>query len=582
MNSKMIERKDRSFLLWRRLCLLGIAWWCIFGVCSSGRLQFVQAASQGEDEHQQQLEGAAPASCQHAWTGAECSWEPNLRPMTVQNFYGQQETETFYAYVTPDVSSFYNKTDKSLQATKPRFQGLYAKFINMGPEMINIYWRPQSNNKKTDTDPSSWSFIASIEPFGSTGTVSYIGHNIVATLSLALDDTAILTEWIIKADNSLYYHDPFQFDLNKARQQLSTDQSPLYHMQWQNKIFAEQYKIFTNGRDWLSLYKQKTAPRFHTWRADSIGQQHVVTTTEIHYVELPPKSELKRGTSVYGPRPDERGRARRHRHRDATLDLTLTVLSCSPRVFEIENFLSASEIQHLLNLAQTEKEDGDSGQQSLEPSTRHFAYDDDDSSSNNNHIRNAWISRKTDIVTDAIYRRAADVLQMDEALLRWRRATEIPEFKESLISVSEPLQLVYYTQGQEYKPHADFVIPGLVNMQPSRFATMLFYLNTVHDGDGGETIFPRWLHAQEEETSTDGDEALVVKPVAGKAILFYNLLPDGNYDERSIHASLPVAPGREKWMANFWVSACRFSWTRFLVLVDVVVCARFFLLHQEG
>jgi prolyl 4-hydroxylase len=528
-----VDAKHRSLLVCRHLCLLFISWWCFVGVFSpsSSRLVFVQAAQYYDDE--QQALGAPPASCQHAWTGAECSWEPNLRPMTVQNFYGQQETETFYAYVTPDVSSFYNKTDKSLQATKPRFQGIYAKFINMSPEMISIYWRA----KKTDVDTSSWSFIASVEPFGSTGTVSYIGHNIVATLSLGLDDT-------IQADNSLYYHDPFKFDLNKARQQLSTDQSPLYHMQWQNKFFAEQYKIFTNGRDWLSLYKQKTAPRFHTWRADAIGQVHVVTTNEIHYVELPPKSELKRGTSVYGPRPDERGRARRHRHRDATLDLTLRVLSCAPRIFEIDNFLSESEIQHLLNLAQVED-----GEHRWEPSTRHFTYNDDhdnaQSSSSNNNIRNAWISRKTDIVTDAVYRRAADVLQMDEALLRWRRKTEIPEFKESLISVSEPLQLVYYTEGQEYKPHADFTIPGLVNMQPSRFATMIIYLNTV--SDGGETIFPRWLNAET-------DEALIVKPVAGRAILFYNLLPDGNYDERTIHASLPVPQGREKWVANFWVS----------------------------
>ena len=35
-------------------------------------------------------------------------------------------------------------------------------------------------------------------------------------------------------------------------------------------------------------------------------------------------------------------------------------------------------------------------------------------------------------------------------------------------------------------------------------------------------------------------------------VLFYNLLPDGNVDERSLHAALPVLEG-EKWIANFWV-----------------------------
>lgn len=79
-------------------------------------------------------------------------------------------------------------------------------------------------------------------------------------------------------------------------------------------------------------------------------------------------------------------------------------------------------------------------------------------------------------------------------------------------------------------------MPGLIKDQPSRFATILFYLND--DMKGGETSFPRWVNA---ETS----EALKVKPERGKAILFYNLLPDGNYDERSLHAALPVLEGEK-------------------------------------
>jgi prolyl 4-hydroxylase len=86
-------------------------------------------------------------------------------------------------------------------------------------------------------------------------------------------------------------------------------------------------------------------------------------------------------------------------------------------------------------------------------------------------------------------------------------------------------------------------MPGLVNMQPSRFATILFYLND--DMEGGETTFPRWLN-------TETSEALKVKPEKGKAILFYNLLPDGNYDERSQHAALPVTKG-DKYLTNLWI-----------------------------
>lgn len=86
-------------------------------------------------------------------------------------------------------------------------------------------------------------------------------------------------------------------------------------------------------------------------------------------------------------------------------------------------------------------------------------------------------------------------------------------------------------------------MPGLVRGQPARFATLLLYLND--DMKGGETSFPLWRNA---ETSN----ALWVKPEKGKAVLFYSILPDGNYDELSEHAALPVLKG-EKWLANLWV-----------------------------
>ena len=79
-------------------------------------------------------------------------------------------------------------------------------------------------------------------------------------------------------------------------------------------------------------------------------------------------------------------------------------------------------------------------------------------------------------------------------------------------------------------------MPDLRHGQPSRFATILFYLND--EGlEGGETSFPRWVNG-------DTEKILEVKPETGKAILFYNVLPDGNYDERSQHAAKPVLKGK--------------------------------------
>ena len=51
---------------------------------------------------------------------------------------------------------------------------------------------------------------------------------------------------------------------------------------------------------------------------------------------------------------------------------------------------------------------------------------------------------------DTIYRRAADLLRIDEALLRLRSKDEFPEM-QSKRGLAEALQLVHYDVGQECK-----------------------------------------------------------------------------------------------------------------------------------
>ena len=253
----------------------------------------------------------------------------------------------------------------------------------------------------------------------------------------------------------------------------------------------------------------------------------VVTTTETHFESLPPEADLTPVTS-------EHRRLQDYRSTEPQLNLTLTVLSCEPRVFEIQNFLSEIEVDHILQLA--------TGMNLRRSTTRASGTAQETTSEATRTSRNTWVSRTKSPIVDAIYRRAADLLQLDEALLRRRTADEYPDLGTKG-SIAEDLQLVHYDVSQQYTPHHDFSIPNSRAVgQPARFATVLFYLND--DMKGGETSFPKWKNAE------TGDQ-LLVKPEVGKAILFYSVLPDGNMDERSEHAALPVIKG-EKWLTNLW------------------------------
>ncbi|KAL3799847.1 hypothetical protein ACHAWO_009968 [Cyclotella atomus] len=92
-------------------------------------------------------------------------------------------------------------------------------------------------------------------------------------------------------------------------------------------------------------------------------------------------------------------------------------------------------------------------------------------------------------------------------------------------------------QAKNTQSHHDFGYDRMSSVhQPSRSINVLLYLNDVEEG--GETSFPRWFNAE----TTGG---LDVKPEKGKAVLFYMLLPDGNSDDLSQHAALPVIKGEK-------------------------------------
>jgi prolyl 4-hydroxylase len=96
----------------------------------------------------------------------------------------------------------------------------------------------------------------------------------------------------------------------------------------------------------------------------------------------------------------------------------------------------------------------------------------------------------------------------------------------------EPLHVLRYVPGQEYKPHLD-ALPGVDNQ---RTWTALVYLN---DGyEGGETVFP--------------ELGLAARGEAGDCLVFRNVDGEGRGDPRARHAGAPVTGG-VKWLASRWI-----------------------------
>jgi prolyl 4-hydroxylase len=83
----------------------------------------------------------------------------------------------------------------------------------------------------------------------------------------------------------------------------------------------------------------------------------------------------------------------------------------------------------------------------------------------------------------------------------------------------------------------------------NRFITVFWYMSDVEEG--GETGFPR-AEGQGSPQDMWACQGLKVKPTMGKVVMWYNLLPNGNLDQNSLHQGCSVLKG-EKWAANKWI-----------------------------
>ena len=107
------------------------------------------------------------------------------------------------------------------------------------------------------------------------------------------------------------------------------------------------------------------------------------------------------------------------------------------------------------------------------------------------------------------------------------------------VSWGEPLHILRYGPGQQYRPHHD--AHAFSPVEKRRIATALLYLNDAYEG--GETFFPE-LNVK-------------VRGGTGDLLIFHNLDAAMMPDARMVHAGLPITSG-EKWLATRWIRGADF------------------------
>lgn len=328
----------------------------------------------------------------------------------------------------------------------------------------------------------------------------------------------------------------------ESLESLSDHDFTQYEEQRFNLKFATQYRNATGGSEWLAQYPNREAGPLHPiWRADSYGQEHVVQSYETQFTAIPPVANSLNGAAYAIKRNSSADIAFPEYRAPGLMNIAIRAVSAAPRAFQIDNFLSEVEVDHLLDVIQ--------GHYSLKRSTTgNEAGKDEADLRDTRTSQNTWVPRTASPVLDAVYRRVADALRLDEALLRKRSPNEAmpreastfgEDKMRSLEPINEQMQIVHYDKTQEYTAHHDFGY----SEKASRSINFCIYLN--EGMRGGETSFPRWRNAE----TTGG---MNMKPAKGKAMIFYMVNPDGNLDDLTQHAALPVLEG-EKWFSNLWI-----------------------------
>lgn len=175
-----------------------------------------------------------------------------------------------------------------------------------------------------------------------------------------------------------------------------------------------------------------------------------------------------------------------------TQEYTLAQISETPRIFLVENFLSQDECDHFIQLAKP-----------------NLVQEDEQSPP------------------------FSAILKTGKDKILTRVEKRIAKLTKTPVENGEAFHVTQYKDKQQYMLDWDYLwrTPEALQSNTKQYeASIVIYLYDTEEG--GETIFP---YANKS-----------IKPVKGSAVLYYNLLPNGECDPMSLHGTAPVLKG-EKW-----------------------------------
>ncbi len=214
-------------------------------------------------------------------------------------------------------------------------------------------------------------------------------------------------------------------------------------------------------------------------------------------------------------------------------NMMLRLAHCSPPVLMINNFLSEEECRNVQRIV-TEHVEGDDNVIRVASKTI---------------SQQLALSKRTSTSWFCTYKSIPTVLAKIQHVLGI-----------SDLSRCEEPQIVKYEIGQEFTYHYDILPNEQLSNGGQRVATILIYLNTISEKNGGSTMFRDLIDGSNKNST------LFVQPVQGSALIFFPSNQNGQPDDRTLHRSMPITEDQSnqkrssisrfpvsKWILQIWI-----------------------------